>query len=532
MASPSSAMLSPSPRQGAVMNEIELLRLCLRERLGDVPIVELEGRTIMVRLSKAIRELAETRTGGVVMIHQGGGGRLRSAERLESDLRLQFARSLPGVIEGVLDHEDEEGRITLVHVRSRHPRTGSSPRSRAGRRARPAPRRRDAADRPELDMVHGATFEDLDEGLVEQLIAMGVVPDAPRRPRNREDFEHAVAASGIAYVQRGVLVPTVAGLVATGRHPDLALPGMAVRVVVEGKGEHLFGGGLIELVDRISELPILNDGVGANVVEELLINAVAHRDWSAEARGQPIVLRRSADRLELSHPGALGEQGPSNPTLLRLLVCLGLADGKGEGLSRLRRRASEEGRGGPFLRVQSGIVSATVTLATEVPGWLLGEEPEPDEEQSLMEQREPEKPKPPAAFIAPSVTASVQQPATARERQFEPHCFPATPKQQQLIDALQTRCKATTKELAGALDWPRTTTRDVLASLVKAGQVERLAPLPRSPMQVYRLVRVGHSVAASDRWFAAVEERSTTPPRDLGGPKCDSGEWTPSSTGS
>ena len=514
------------------MNEIELLRLCLRERLGDVPIVELEGRTIMVRLSKAIRELAETRTGGVVMIHQGGGGRLRSAERLESDLRLQFARSLPGVIEGVLDHEDEEGRITLVHVRSRHPRTGSSPRSRAGRRARPAPRRRDAADRPELDMVHGATFEDLDEGLVEQLIAMGVVPDAPRRPRNREDFEHAVAASGIAYVQRGVLVPTVAGLVATGRHPDLALPGMAVRVVVEGKGEHLFGGGLIELVDRISELPILNDGVGANVVEELLINAVAHRDWSAEARGQPIVLRRSADRLELSHPGALGEQGPSNPTLLRLLVCLGLADGKGEGLSRLRRRASEEGRGGPFLRVQSGIVSATVTLATEVPGWLLGEEPEPDEEQSLMEQREPEKPKPPAAFIAPSVTASVQQPATARERQFEPHCFPATPKQQQLIDALQTRCKATTKELAGALDWPRTTTRDVLASLVKAGQVERLAPLPRSPMQVYRLVRVGHSVAASDRWFAAVEERSTTPPRDLGGPKCDSGEWTPSSTGS
>ncbi len=347
-------------------------------------------------------------------------------------------------------------------------------------------------------MVHGTTFEDLDEGLVEQLIAMGVVPDAPRRPRNREDYEHAVAASGIAYVQRGVLVPTGAGMVATGMRPDLALPGMAVRVVVEGKGEHLFGGGLIELVDRISALPVLNEGVGGKVIEELLINAVAHRDWSAEARGQPIVLRRSADRLELSHPGALDGRGPSNPTLLRLLVCLGMADGKGEGLSRLRRRASEEGRGGPFLREQAGIVTATITLATAVPGWLLGEEPEPDEEQSLVERREPGKPKPPAAVITPSVAASVQQPATVRERQFEPHCFPATPKQQQLIDALKTRCKATTKELAEALDWPRTTTRDVLTSLVKAGQVERMAPLPRSPMQVYRLVRVGHSVAASD----------------------------------
>ncbi len=149
------------------MNEIELLRLCLLERLGDVPIIEVEGRTIMLRLSRAIRELAETRTGGVVMVHQGSGRWLRSAERLQSDLRLQFARSLPGVVEQVLDHEGEEGRITLVHVRSRLPSTGTSPRSPSSRRSRPASRRREAADRPELDMVHGTTFEELDEGLVE-----------------------------------------------------------------------------------------------------------------------------------------------------------------------------------------------------------------------------------------------------------------------------------------------------------------------------------------------------------------------------
>ncbi len=488
-------MLSPSPRQGAVMNEIELLRLCLIERLGDVPIVELEGRTILLRLSRTIRELAETRTGVVVMIHQGSGRGLRSAERLRSDLRLQFARSLPGVIEDVMDHEGEEGQITLVHVRSRHLSMGTSPRSRAGRRTRPAPMRRDAADRPELDMVHGTTFEDLDEGLVEQLIAMGVVPDAPRRPRNREDFEHAVAASGIAYVHRSVLVPTVAGLAATGLRPDLALPGMAVRVVVEGKGEHLFGGGLIELVDRVSALPVLNEGLGAKVIEELLINAVAHRDWSASARGNPIVLHRSADRLELSHPGALDGQGPSNPIVLRLLVCLGMAGGKGEGLPLLRRRISEEGGGGPFLQAQGGMVTATITLASELPGWLLGEEREAEDERNLVPQREQRKPKPPPVVVAPSEPRLVQPPPLAAER--EPRWFPATPKQQQLIDVLQLRGKATTRELAEALDWPRTTTRDVLASLVQADHVERMAPLPRSPMQVYRLMRVGHSAAAS-----------------------------------
>ncbi len=326
---------------------------------------------------------------------------------------------------------------------------------------------------------------------------MGVVPDAPRRPRNREEFEHTVAASGIAYVHRGVLVPTVAGLVATGLRPDLALPGMAVKVVIEGKGEHLFGGGLIELVDRISELPLLNDGVGAKVVEELLINAVAHRDWSAEARGQPIVLRRAPDRLELSHPGTLDEQGPSNPTLLRLLVCLGMANGKGGGLSLLRRRVSEEGGGGPFLQAQDGVVTATITLAAKLPGWLMGEEPEVGDEQDLVQHREPARPNSPPSFVAPSEPSLVQPSPPATVRENEPRWFPATPKQQQLLDALQTHGKATTKELAEHLGWPRTTTRDVLASLVKAGQVERMAPLPRSPMQVYRLVRVGHSVAAS-----------------------------------
>ncbi len=326
-------------------------------------------------------------------------------------------------------------------------------------------------------MVQGTTFEDLDEGLVEQLIAMGVAPDAPRRPRNREDFEHAVAASSIAYVQRGVLVPTVAGLVATGRHPDLALPGMALRVVVEGKGEHLFGGGLIELVDRVSALPVLNEGVGSKVIEELLVNAAAHRDWSTEARGKPIVLRRSADRLELSHPGVLDGPGPSNPTLLRLLVCLGMADGKGEGLSMLRRRVSEEGGSGPFLQAQGGTVTATITLASEVPSWLLGEAPGPGREG----------PRPAPAAVAPSSSAPVHRPAPTVEPWREPPMFPATPKQRQLLDALQARGNATTKELVEDLDWPRSTTRDVLASLVKAGVVRRMAPLPRSPMQVYEV---------------------------------------------
>ncbi len=182
---------------------------------------------------------------------------------------------------------------------------------------------------------------------------------------------------------------------------------------------------------------------------------------------------------------------------MRLLVCLGMADGKGEGLSRLRARVSDDGGGGPFLQVRDGMVTATITLAAKLPGWLLGAAPERKDEQNLAQQREPEKPKSAPVVVAPSEPQLVQPPPLAPERENEVRWFPATPKQRLLIDVLQTRGKATTKELAEALDWPRTTTRDVLASLVKADQVERLAPLPRSPMQVYRLVRVGHSVAAS-----------------------------------
>lgn len=53
-------------------------------------------------------------------------------------------------------------------------------------------------------------------------------------------------------------------------------------------------------------------------------------------------------------------------------------------------------------------------------------------------------------------------------------------------------------ELVEALGWPRPSIRDVLASLVKAGQVERLAPFPRSPMQVYQLARRGSQTAVAE----------------------------------
>jgi len=352
-------------------------------------------------------------------------------------------------------------------------------------------------------MVEGTSVEDLHPGLVRELLTTGVVPYAPKPPhRNQEDFEHALAASGIAYVQPGGVVPTVAGLVAVGLRPDLVLPGMAVRVIVEGKGEHRFVGNALELVDRVPELPVLNESVGRGVLIELLVNALAHRDWSVKARSQPIVLKRSADKLELSHPGSLDRREPPNPTLLRLLVCLGLADGKGQGLPRLRNRVSEEGNGGPFLQAKGGVVTATVTLPTELPGWLLGEEPEPESESQAKQDEAPaqnvvpEQPTPIPVPVAPAAPPPVPPPTPAAEP--EPPWFPATPKQQQLLDALRGLERATTKELVEALGWPRSSVRDVLASLVKAGQVERLAPFPRSPMQVYQLARGGSQTAVTE----------------------------------
>jgi len=493
------------------MNEIDLLRCYIGDAKGAVPIVEQKGVVNTMRLNRTVRELAETTTGGVVLLRQGHGRLLRSAERLQADLRLQFARRLPGVIGEVVEKEIEEGLITLVEVHSRHPAPPLAPPRRARRGSKKATRRREHDDRPELAMVEGTSVEDLHQGLVRELLTTGVVPYAPKPPHNQEDFEHALAASGIAYVQPGGVVPTVAGLVAVGRRPDLVLPGMAVRVIVESKGEHRFVGNVLELVDRVPELPVLNEGVGRGVLIELLVNALAHRDWSVKVRTQPFVLKRSADKLELSHPGTLVRREPPNPTLLRLLVCLGLAEGKGEGLLRLRRLISEEGNCGPFLQAEGGVVTATVTLPTDVPGWLLGEDPEPEHEpkdirneaqaqakrdEAQAPEVNAEQPTPPPAVVAPVEPTPVPPPALAAEP--EPPWFPATAKQQQLIDALQILERATTKELVEALGWPRSSIRDVLASLVKAGQVERLAPFPRSPMQVYQLARKRSRAAVAE----------------------------------
>ena len=484
------------------MNEIDLLRCYIGDAKGAVPIVEQKGVVNTMRLNRTVRELAETTTGGVVLLRQGHGRLLRSAERLQADLRLQFARRLPGVIGEVVEKEIEEGLITLVEVHSRHPAPPLAPPRRARRGSKKATRRREHDDRPELAMVEGTSVEDLHQGLVRELLTTGVVPYAPKPPHNQEDFEHALAASGIAYVQPGGVVPTVAGLAAVGLRPDLVLPGMAVRVIVEGKGEHRFVGNALELVDRVPELPVLNEGVGRGVLIELLVNALAHRDWSAKARTQPILLRRCTDKLELSHPGSLDRREPPNPTLLRLLVCLGLADGKGEGLPRLRRLVAAEGNGGPFLQAEGGVVTTTVTLPTELPGWLLGEEPEPEpahqtkQEEDQAQQVVPKQQAPHPVPIDPAVPPPVPPPTPSAEP--EPSWFPATPKQQQLLDALQGLERATTKELVEALSWPRSSIRDVLASLVKAGQVERLAPFPRSPMQVYQLARRGSSAAVAE----------------------------------
>ncbi len=477
------------------MNEIDLLRCYIGEAKGAVPIVEQKGVVNTMRLYRAVRELAETTTGGVVLLRQGHGRLLRSAERLQADLRLQFARRLPGVVGEVVEKEIEEGLITLVEVHSQHPAPPLAPPRRARRGNKKAAKRREHDDRPELAMVEGTSVDDLHQGLVRELLTTGVVPYAPKPPHNQEDFEHALAASGIAYVQPGRVVPTVAGLVAVGRRPDLVLPGMAVRVIVEGKGEHRFVGNALELVDRVPELLVLNEGVGRGVLIELLVNALAHRDWSVKARGQPILLKRCVDKLELSHPGSLDRREPPNPTLLRLLVCLGLAAGKGEGLPRLRRRVSKEGNGGPFLQAEGGIVTATVTLPTKLPGWLLGEVPRPEPEAERQAKQDedqaqgvvPEQPTPTPAPPTPTEPPPVPPPAPTAPP--EPPWFPATPKQQQLLDALRVLERATTKELVEALGWPRSSIRDVLASLVKAGQVERLAPFPRSPMQVYQLAR-------------------------------------------
>lgn len=200
--------------------------------------------------------------------------------------------------------------------------------------------------------------------------------------------------------QAGTPVPTVLGLLMFGRHPQKFLGQASITITVfVGRDTSL---GYRDNVEVVGSLPVqiettldylwtqIRHGgrfTGAAtreevpeypraVLRELLVNALAHRDYSVT--GSKIRISLFTDRLELASPGGLAghitlenilrEQYSRNPKLVRLLLEAGYIEERGMGLDNVYYWLQTEGRPEPDLDDTGGSLIVTLRSPLAPPG--------------------------------------------------------------------------------------------------------------------------------------------------------------------
>lgn len=227
--------------------------------------------------------------------------------------------------------------------------------------------------------VSGTGFNDLDRSRLDDYLR-NVTQDA-ELPEDEAAWASRLTGLGFMTGSSGTNVCTIAGLILFGRAPRRGLRQAGIRLMVfdgtdkayaakldevidaplaalwvtEKDGKREFSeGGLVEKAAALLKPFITRERgeVGENfrrdrasiypleAVRELLINALAHRDWT---RFTEIELVVYADRMELTSPGALpntmtiekmiaGQRSPRNPIIVDVLRDYGYVDTRGMGV--------------------------------------------------------------------------------------------------------------------------------------------------------------------------------------------------------
>ena len=187
--------------------------------------------------------------------------------------------------------------------------------------------------RYDAEVIEDATIQDLDTDLVRGLLKR-------ERRMHARNFAHLSDEEALRKLSilkpddKGVLRPTLAGLLALGSYPQQFFPRLNVSFACypgTTKAEALQGGrrlldsatlvGPISVVVEESIAAVLrNTRIGAVIegvfrkdvpeypivaLREAIVNALMHRDYSPESRGMPVQLDLFTDRLEISNPGGL-----------------------------------------------------------------------------------------------------------------------------------------------------------------------------------------------------------------------------------
>jgi len=223
--------------------------------------------------------------------------------------------------------------------------------------------------KPVLD----ATIENLDIDALNDWIGR-LKKARPKAKYLNQPFEEVLIHRNVIEAVKGVLRPTLAGLLVFGEYPECFLPQLVITFLQfygttgtekTPRGERFldnqrFEGPILEMVESAVNYVMasmrkssLIDGVfrrdvpeyPEEAVREAVINAVAHRDYSNYSLGSYIQIRLFADRLEVQSPGGLYgavtedsmEYGQStrNTTLMRFLEDLHIVENRHSGIDQM-----------------------------------------------------------------------------------------------------------------------------------------------------------------------------------------------------
>jgi len=366
----------------------------------------------------------------------------------------------------------------------------------------------------DVSRVDGATSYSMIPELLEKLgdtVNGGELRHVPPRRRGPDNM---LIGMGAAVDRYGLVVPTLAGVLALGRWPSALVDGARVRVTVDGQSRW-FDSSLSEMLRDVARIPALHEGLEPDVVFELVLNAFVHRCWHPDTWQQPVEVIRQGHRLEVRSPGTLedgaapGRATKRNPVLIELLQRLQLFEGKGKGLLGAAKLVRGLGGEGPELSTHEGMVRQVVQLPAPklvdaerieqpIPLTALGravaqvEEPMDSsaEEVSLEPEHEPE----PQVERVPQVSLEQKEAAPARSRAQPTEALTGSyrkteQREVELVAMLEAKGSMTTRELYEALGWSRSTTRNVIVALETQGVVRSQRASSRSPHQAWRLGR-------------------------------------------
>lgn len=276
--------------------------------------------------------------------------------------------------------------------------------------------------RDDAEPVAEATLEDLDVDRVSSLLLR--LRQKPGRAFTEVGTEEALMRIGaLARDTKGTVRPTLAGLLCLGRFPQqfepqlfasfVALPNTELgdsaddgtrfldNATCDGTIPEVLHAVLAAARRNMRTATIVSDAgrvdrwdYPVEVIRELVVNALLHRDYSAQARGTQVQIELYPDRLVVKSPGGLygsvtpGQLGVEavsstrNTFLAKLLAEIPDAEGypvsenRGSGLPRVMTRLRNAGMSPASFKISPGHVHVTVPqhalLDPETVEWIRG----------------------------------------------------------------------------------------------------------------------------------------------------------------